>query len=90
MTSSDFCKIVDGHDPSICTKRIVLSITAKFFDPLGLISPVILQLKLLFHELCKSNVGWDEQLSEQCCQVVENDLFKFEGSWCIFHSSLLF
>ena len=65
----NLAKIIDYQDPSICTKRIVLSITAKFFDPLGLISPVILQLKLLFQELCKSNVGWDEQLSEQCCRV---------------------
>ena len=48
-----------------------MSISAKFYDPLGLISPVILQLKLLFQELCKSKVDWDEQLSEQFCRVWE-------------------
>ena len=63
--------VVAGYDPKSCTKRIVFSITAKFYDPLGLISPVILQLKLLFQELCKSNVEWDEQLSEQFCKVWE-------------------
>ena len=65
----DLAKIVANHDPNNFTKRIVLSIAAKFFDPLGLILPVVLQLKLLFQELCKSNVEWDEQLSEQFCQT---------------------
>jgi hypothetical protein len=67
----NLANVVAGYDPKSCTKRIVLSITAKFYDPLGLISPVILQLKLLFQELCKSNVEWDEQLSEQFCKVWE-------------------
>ena len=69
MFEMDLSKVVAGHDLNNCSKRIVLSVAAKFFDPLGLISPVILQLKLLFQELCKSNVEWDEQLNEQFCQT---------------------
>ena len=32
-----------------------------------MLSPAILQLKLLFEELCKSNVAWDDQLNESLC-----------------------
>ena len=39
----DLAKVVDGQDPSVCTKQSVLSITAKFFNPLGMISSVIVQ-----------------------------------------------
>ena len=44
------------------TKRNVVSIAARFYDPLGFLSPVILQFKLFFQELCKRKIGWDDRL----------------------------
>ena len=44
------------------TKRNVVSVAAKFYDPLGFLSPVIIQFKIFFQELCKSKVDWDEPL----------------------------
>ena len=44
------------------TKRNVVSIAAKFYDPPGFLSPVILQFKLFFQELCKRQMGWDDCL----------------------------
>ena len=44
------------------TKRNVLSTLAKVFDPLGVISPLILPAKTLFQEICVQQKGWDEQL----------------------------
>ena len=46
------------------TKRSVLKVAAKLYDPLGIISPVFLPVKLIFQELCKLKVDWDEPLSE--------------------------
>ena len=37
--------------------------SAKFCDPLGHTSPITVQLKHLFQELCKSKVGWDDEIS---------------------------
>ena len=57
------------------TKRIILSTTAQFFDPLGLLSPVILPLKHIFQELCKLKINWDdnslpEELSNRYCNII--------------------
>ena len=47
------------------TKRSVLKVAAKLYDPLGIISPIFLPVKLIFQELCKLKVDWDEPLSEE-------------------------
>ena len=37
-----------------------MKLDASFFDPLGLVCPVVLQPKLLFQELRELKVDWDE------------------------------
>ena len=44
------------------TKRSVLKASAKLFDPIGLLSPVIIGVKILFQMLCKEGVSWDQEL----------------------------
>ena len=46
------------------TKRGVISLVSKIYDPLGLISPVVIRFKILFQELCSSKLAWDEPLSD--------------------------
>ncbi|XP_052737425.1 uncharacterized protein LOC112046303 [Bicyclus anynana] len=46
-----------------CTKRIILSVTARLFDPLSLLGPVTALLKLLVQECWKQNLHWDEEVS---------------------------
>ena len=73
----DLTKILDGVNHSKVTKRIILSTTAKFYDPLGLISPIVLMFKLLFQQLCKSDLSWDEILNEDMTrrwQIIINSL----------------
>ncbi|XP_011858940.1 PREDICTED: uncharacterized protein LOC105556458 [Vollenhovia emeryi] len=45
------------------TKRTVLSEIAQLFDPLGLISPIVIRAKLFIQELWISKLGWDDSLS---------------------------
>ncbi|CAL8137208.1 unnamed protein product [Orchesella dallaii] len=49
------------------TKRVVLSQLAKVFDPLGFISPVTIRAKLFLQELWKSELSWDESLTDDMC-----------------------
>ena len=46
------------------TKRNIISLVSKIFDPLGILSPVIIPFKVFFQELCQSKVTWDEVLGE--------------------------
>ena len=45
------------------TKRSILKVSAKIFDPLGLISPFVIRLKVLFQTLCAQRQDWDEPLT---------------------------
>ena len=50
------------HEYSMFTKRIVLSIIAKTFDPLGLLTPFSITLKILFQEIWRLGLDWDQVL----------------------------
>ncbi|XP_077974761.1 uncharacterized protein LOC144430627 [Styela clava] len=54
------------------TKRGVLAILS-LIDLMGIVSPVILQARLIFQELCRQQLGWDET-------IVENEQIAWE-SW---------
>ncbi|XP_064553360.1 uncharacterized protein LOC135438811 isoform X1 [Drosophila montana] len=46
------------------TKRSILSMIARFYDPLGLIAPIVTRLKVFLQALWKERVNWDECLSQ--------------------------
>nr|CAH7735528.1 unnamed protein product [Callosobruchus chinensis] len=51
------------------TKRVVLSVVASIFDPLGLMSPVIISFKILLQQLWQQNLQWDEPLPQKLLDV---------------------
>ncbi|KAG5878722.1 hypothetical protein JTB14_032835 [Gonioctena quinquepunctata] len=53
---------------SNCTKRIISSTVARCYDPVGLVAPFILYLKLLIKELWKLKIGWDEMVPNEIFQ----------------------
>ena len=59
----DLSKLAERAERLSITKRNLLSILAGLFDPLGIISPVVVPMKVLFQELCVKNVEWDEELA---------------------------
>ena len=42
------------------TKRNILQILSRIFDPLGFLAPVVLTLKMLFQQSWEKNIGWDD------------------------------
>ena len=44
------------------TKRVILSETAKIFDPLGLVSPVVVTAKIMLQSLWLFKLSWEEEV----------------------------
>lgn len=55
------------------TKRSIMSNSFKLFDPLGLLSPVVVQPKMLLQKLWQHKSDWDEPVSEE----IKNEWLKF-------------
>ena len=50
------------------TKRNILSVIACVYSRIGYMQPIVINLKLLFQEICLLSVSWDEIISEQLLQ----------------------
>ena len=60
------------------TKRSLLKIAAKVFDPLGCLSLFTVNLKAFFQQLCVEKVGWDEELEGKNREQYEALLSNFK------------
>ena len=47
------------------TKRNILTVGAKFFDPAGWISPIVVVAKMYYQRACKERYSWDESVKEE-------------------------
>ena len=54
------------------SKRSILKITSKIFDPLGFLSPFVIQLKVLFQTLCKKGSHWDDLLQQKELEICQS------------------
>ena len=67
-----FSKVAETARTIIPTKRTLLSLLATIFDPLGVISPVIVQMKILFQDVCRKTLEWDDALEGKLKQQRDN------------------
>ena len=68
ITSDEFFYITDiintASNLSVSTRN-VLKLSSMFSDPLGLISPIVLQIKIFFKEACPLKCTWDDLLIDE-------------------------
>ncbi|UYV72013.1 hypothetical protein LAZ67_9001550 [Cordylochernes scorpioides] len=69
------CMINPEILPSLITRRVILSLAQKLFDPLGFYSPVMIAPKILLQKTWKSAGGWDDPLEEDISQEFK-DLYE--------------
>ncbi|XP_011262598.2 uncharacterized protein LOC105255167 [Camponotus floridanus] len=56
---------VQEAKPECITKRtIILSSTARLFDPLGWLAPVMISAKVIIQTLCLHRLAWDESVAQ--------------------------
>lgn len=58
------------------TKRNILSISSRLFDPLGLLAPFVVRSKMLIQELWLNDLHWDESIPQRLDTCWQN--FKFD------------
>ena len=49
------------------TRRSIIQYLASVYDPLSLIAPVIVKMKILFQDICVNKFTWDEELPLEFC-----------------------
>jgi len=53
---------INASRTSVRTKRHILQVMSKFYDPLGAFSPVLIRAKILVQEIWNLKVSWDDEL----------------------------
>ena len=60
-------RIAESYGP-VPTKRQISSLTSKIFDPLGIVSPIVLPGKLIMQSAWDEKLNWDEKLKPEMTQ----------------------
>ena len=56
--------IKETNNTEKISKRSVLSLSSKLYDPLGFVEPVTVKAKIMMQELWKHNLTWDKELPD--------------------------
>ena len=71
------------------TKRQLIQFFASIYDPLGLLNPFVVKLKILFQKVCIANINWDSVLYDDLLvewTLIRNDLLTCSefvvSRWC--------
>ena len=65
MLTFEFSEIIaKAESERFLTKRVILRTAAQFYDPLGLLAPIIVVVKVMFQQLCNDKLQWDDDIGQ--------------------------
>ena len=72
VISFDLTEIAERAKGLPATKRNTLRLLAGIFDPLGIMGPVTVKVKIMFQDVCRQRSGWDDPLQGEVKRGVES------------------
>ena len=72
VISFDLTEIAERAKGLPATKRNTLRLLAGIFDPLGIMGPVTVKVKIIFQDVCRQRSGWDDPLQGEVKRGVES------------------
>ena len=57
---------IQKSNEDVVTKREPLKRIASIFDHVGILSPAVVPLKILFQKICKDGSSWDDDINDEC------------------------
>ena len=60
---------IQNSNEDVATKRELLKKIVSVFDPVGILSPAVVPLKILFQKICKEGSSWDDYINNECKAV---------------------
>ena len=69
LTFTNVSSILTEADPN--SKRSLISLYSRTFDPMGLLTPFLMEPKLLFQELWTRGLDWDQSLDSDIAKAWE-------------------
>ena len=61
----NLAQVADRATGLIPTKRNILSVLAAMYNPLGIVSPISVTIKVLFQEICVAGLDWDIEIHDK-------------------------
>ena len=62
IDTEKFAENIEGIEKA--TKRSVLSTIAKMYDPIGIITPILIDSKIVLQDICTKSTGWGDEFSD--------------------------
>lgn len=70
-------QVISSDMPQRPTKRQVMSVIAKLYDPTGFLSPIIVIAKMIMQDMWRLGIGWDAEIPPNV-----------QKQWNAFHSTM--
>ena len=55
-----FAELAEQAQGVEITKRSIISLIGRIYDPLGFLAPIVVSFKVFTQSLCEAQIGWDE------------------------------
>lgn len=62
------------------TKRHIVRVISKIFDPVGIVSPFVIRLKLFLQDLHSNMIGWDEHINNELLSRWSDIIFSIKDN----------